>query len=154
MIKKKGIFSVIDGYVETNEVLDMIDTLPDGQYNILIYDNKKNRTLPQLKYLCGVVLHAISEQHPDHPSINAMYRYYEEKFAPTHICNINGQRFSYQDLKNEKAIEVNEVIGKIIHHATTQLGVVIPSVEDVKTPGSKEAYIEAYVEMWKNVINQ
>ena len=55
MIKKKGAFEVNDGYAETEEVLNAIDTLPDGQYNYLIYDNKKNRTLPQLKYLCGVV---------------------------------------------------------------------------------------------------
>ena len=154
MIKKKGAFEVNDGYAEIEEVQNAIDTLPDGQYNFLIYDNKKNRTLPQLKYLCGVVLHAISEQLPEHPSINALYRYYEQKFSPTHICQFNGQRFSYQDLKNEKAIEVNDVIDKIIHHATTQLGVTVPSVEDVKSPGSQDLYADAYIEVWKNVINQ
>lgn len=154
MIKKKSTFDINDGCAEINEVLDIIDTLPDGHYNVLVYDDKKNRALPQLKYLCGVVLHAISEQLEEHPSINALYRYYEERFSPLRVCQINGQRFSYRDLKNEKAIEVNEVIEKIIHHATTQLGITIPSVEDMKTPGAKELYVDAYVEMWKNIINQ
>ena len=38
-----------------------------GDYTILIMDDTKNKSLPQLKYLFGVVLKTISEQLPTHP---------------------------------------------------------------------------------------
>lgn len=154
MIKKRGTFEVHNGRIDAEEIFDVLEQLPDGQYNYMVYDNNKNRSLPQLKYLCGVVLHAISEQLPEHPTINALYRYYEEKFAPSHVCNLQGQEFHYQDLKNETSTEVNDIIVKIIHHATTQLGVHIPTIDDMKLPGAKELYTDAYAEMWKLIMNK
>jgi hypothetical protein len=154
MIKKKGLINIYDDGADTNKLLDDVDTLPNGEYSYYILDNKKNRALPQLKYLFGVVLKTISDKLDEHPSVDALYRYYEQKFAPTQCCIIDGAKFEYFDLKNTKAIEMNEVIEKIIHHATSQWGIVIPTLEEMKEAEAKEGYIGAYTEMWKNYFNQ
>lgn len=124
--------------------------LPDGNYNYLIFDNKRNRPLPQLKYLFGVVLKSISDALPGHPPVDALYRYFEEAFAPIHSCIICGEKFEYFDLKSETSTEVDDVIQRIIHHAKTQLGIEIPDKESMKMPEAKELYTDAYAEIWKS----
>jgi hypothetical protein len=151
MINKKGVITVCENYTVYDELINSVNSLPTGKYNYLIYDDKKNRSLPQLKYLFGVVLKTISDTLPEHPPVDALYRYFEGLYAPVHVCNLNGQRFEYVDLKNEKSIEMNEVISKIIHHSTTQWGIAIPTQDFIKSSGAKEAYIGAYAEMWQNV---
>lgn len=151
MIKSKGIIMVQDDYADMKEFKDSLDNLPDGEYGYLLFDKQKNRSLPQLKYLFGVVLKTISENLPDHPSIDALYRYFEEIYAPIHTCYINGEKYEYFDLKNEKSIEMDDVIEKIIHHATNQWNISILSKEEIKASEAREPYMDAYSEMWKNL---
>ena len=138
-------------YADMKEFKDSLDNLPDGEYGYLLFDKQKNRSLPQLKYLFGVVLKTISENLPDHPSIDALYRYFEEIYAPIHTCYINGEKYEYFDLKNEKSIEMDDVIEKIIHHATNQWNISILSKEEIKASEARDPYMDAYSEMWKNL---
>ena len=151
MIKQNGSFDVHNNRAEIEELLDFVDTLPDGKYDYIILDKYKNRALPQLKYLFGVVLKAISDGLPNHPQVDALYRWFEEVYAPIHVCNIEGQKFEYVDLKNETSVEMDNVIQKIIHHATSEWGIKIPDRDYMKTPEAKELYADAYLEMWKRV---
>lgn len=150
MIKKKGVVSVHAGNAETGELLDSVATLPDGEYSFFIYDNEKNRPLPQLKYLFGVVLKTISDKLPGHPTVEALYRYFEEIYAPIHTTYINGEKFEYFDLKSEKSIEMDDVIDMIVRHAASQWNITIPKRDKLSAPEAKELYADAYVEMWKN----
>lgn len=149
MIKKKGIINVYEGSADINELQGAVDSLPDGEFGFLIYDNSKNRSLPQLKYLFGVVLKTISEKLNSHPTPGALYRYFEEVYAPIHKSNIQGEEFEYFDLKNEKSIELDSVIEMIIRHAADQLGITIPTREEIREAQAREPYAEAYAETWK-----
>lgn len=151
MIHSKGIIEVHNGYADTNELLDSVDDLPEGQYGYILFDKEKNRSLPQLKYLFGVVLKTISEQLPDHPTVDALYRYFEELYAPILFCEINGEKYEYFDLKHAKSIEMDDVIAKIIHHAATEWEITMPSRDELKTAGATEAYVGAYAAMWENL---
>lgn len=149
MIKKKGIINVYEGSADINELQGAVDSLPDGEFGFLIYDNSKNRSLPQLKYLFGVVLKTISEKLDSHPTPGALYRYFEEVYAPIHKSNIQGEEFEYFDLKNEKSIELDSVIEMIIQHAADQWGITIPTREEIREAQACEPYAEAYAETWK-----
>lgn len=153
MIKKRGSFDLHNNEALPTELLQSVENLPEGRYNFFIYDDKKNAALPQLKYLFGIALKAISDALPDHPPVNALYRYFEEVFAPLHSCTINGEKFDYFDLKAEKSVEVNSVIDSIIHHATSQWGITIKERDLLKLPEAVEAYSDASVEMWKNTLH-
>lgn len=149
MIKIKGVVEVQDNNAGFKELVDLLDNLPNGEYEYLIYDKLKNRSLPQLKYLFGVVLKTISNGLPDHPPVDALYRYFEEVYAPIHTCKIQGEKYEYFDLKNEKSIEMDDVIERIIHHAATQWNIKIPTKEEIREAEARELYIDAYAEMWK-----
>lgn len=149
MMKKKGIINVYDGSADINELQRSVDKLSDGEYAFFIFDNSKNRSLPQLKYLFGVVLKTISQKLDSHPSPEALYRYFEEVYAPIHKSNIQGEEFEYFDLKNEKSIELDNVIEMIIQHATDQWGIKIPTKEEIREAEAREPYAEAYAETWK-----
>lgn len=151
MIKAKGLIEVLNDNADTKELIDSVDNLPDGEYGFLIFDKQKNRSLPQLKYLFGVVLKTISDNLDDHPPVDALYRYFEEIYAPINTCNIQGEKYDFFDLKNEKSIEMDDVIERIIHHATTTWGITIPSKDEIKAPEASEAYMGAYADMWKNL---
>lgn len=133
----------------TNETLAIVEKLKDGDYTVLILDDAKNRSLPQLKYLFGIVLKTISEQLSTHPPVDALYRYFEELYAPIHVCNLpNGEKFEYFNLKNEKAAQMNEVIERIIHHAKTEFGIDIMAKTKTSMPEAKELWAGAYTEQW------
>lgn len=154
MIKKKGSIEIHNGEARLNELLDSVETLKDGKYSFIIFNEaKKNPALPQLKYLFGVVLSTISEKLPNHPPVEALYRYFESIYAPLHTCEIGGDVFEYVNLKNEKAVEVDNVIADIIHHATSQWGIQIVDSDVIRTPEAQEAYEDAYIEMWKKTLN-
>ena len=85
-IKTKGIISIIEGEPSLNEFNENLTRLPDGEYGFLLFDKEKSKVLPQLKYLNGIVLKMISDEHPDHPSVSALYRYFEELYAPILNC--------------------------------------------------------------------
>ena len=76
---------VQDNKAAKQEIELAIGNLKDGDYTILIMDDTKNKSLPQLKYLFGVVLKTISEQLPTHPPVDALYRYFEEIYKL--VCN-------------------------------------------------------------------
>ena len=151
MIKCKGIINVQNDDADTQELMDSVRELGDGEYGYLLFDKEKNKALPHLKYLFGVVLKAISDGLPDHPPVDALYRYFEEIYAPIRTCEIRGEKYEYFDLKNEKSIEVNDIIEKIIHHATTEWGIKeILKRDDLKTPEAKAPYLDAYASQWDN----
>lgn len=140
---------VQDNKACTEAVNLAFDKLKDGGYTVLIFDDTNNRSLPHLKYLFGVVLKEISDQLPTHPPVDALYRYFEEIYAPTHVCDLpNGEKYEYFSLKNEKAIEMNEVIERIIHHAKTEWNIDVTQKDETKIPGAKELWAGAYASQW------
>ena len=150
MIKSKGII-IVNGNADTQELLASVESLKDGEYGYLIFDKERNKALPHLKYLFGIVLKNISEGLPGHPPVDALYRYFEEIYAPLRTCEICGKKYEYFDLKNEKANEVNDVIEMIIHHAETEWGICgIPPRDELKAPEAKELYAETYASQWEN----
>lgn len=152
MIRSKGIINIQNGGADTQELIGSVEELKDGEYGYLLFDKERNKTLPHLKYLFGIVLKAISDDLPDHPPVDSLYRYFEEVYAPMHTCNIHGEKYEYFDLKNEKSIEVNDVIEKIIRHAETEWGITgILTRDELKAPEAKELYAEAYASQWENL---
>lgn len=140
---------VQDGKVLNDAMTLVSERLKDGDYTVLIMDDNRNRSLPQLKYLFGVVLKTISDQLPEHPSVDALYRYFEEVYAPLHTCNLpRGEKFDYFDLKNEKASEVSKFIESIVHHATTEWGIQILPRDEINKPEAKELWAGAYTNQW------
>lgn len=152
MIRSKGIVEVHDDYVDTSELLEAVDVLPNGEYGYLLFDKNKNRSLPQLKFLFGYILKTLSEELEGHPEPEALYSYFEELYAPIHSCKIPGEAyiFEYFDLKNEPATEMDFVINKIIHHAKTEWGIDLLTREGLKAAEAAELYAGAYAETWKN----
>ena len=152
MIKSKGIINISNGDADTKELLDSVGELKDGEYGYLLFDKERNKALPHLKYLFGIVLKTISDGLADHPPVDALYRYFEEIYAPIRTCEILGEKYEYFDLKNEKSIEVNDVIEKIIHHAATEWGITgILKRDELKAPEAKEPYLGAYASQWDNL---
>lgn len=152
MIKKRGSFAIHKEGSDLGELKDSVENLPTGDYEFLIYDKFKNRSLPQLKYLFGVVLKTISDELPNHPPIDALYRWFEQVYAPLHSCIIEGETFEYVDLKNENSVEVDSVIQRIIHHAHQEWGIRIPEKDILKAPEARELYTDAYAEVWKCIL--
>ena len=153
MIRAKGIIQVHNGYADTDELLDSVDELPDGEFGYLLFDKQKNRSLPQLKFLFGYLLKTLSEELPGNPSSEALYSYFEEIYAPIHSCKIPGEEeeFEYFDLKNEPAAEMDFVIQKIIHHAMSEWNIDLISRDRLKSAEAAEAYAGAYADQWKNL---
>ena len=153
MIRAKGIVEVREGYADTDELLDSVDLLPNGEYGYLLFDKQKNRSLPQLKFLFGYLLKTLSEELNGHPEPEALYRYFEELYAPIHVCNIPGEAEQYQyfDLKNENAAEMDFVIEKIIHHAKSEWNVDLLTRDALKASEAQAPYADAYADTWKNL---
>ena len=152
MIRSKGIVEVHEGYADTSERTESVGILPDGEYGYLLFDKNKNRSLPQLKFLFGYILKTLSEELDGHPEPEALYRYFEELYAPIHSCKIPGEDmvFEYFDLKNEPTTEMDYVINKIIHHAKTEWSIDLLTREGIKAAEAAELYAGAYADTWKN----
>lgn len=146
MIKGKGSIKKYDGVLMKQELDSALKKLPDSidGYDFLIYDHKANRALPNLTYLFSVVLKQISEQLPDHPSPLALYRYFEDIFAPEHTCTINGKEYTYFDLKNEKSIDFGKVVEKIVEFAQKRWNITIISKDELKSAEAREFFAKAY----------
>lgn len=153
MIKERGVLIVQDGHVYSQWLRNSLNKLPDGDYEYWVIGQGKFPPLPQLKYLNGVVLKTISERLPGNPPIGALYRYFEQLYAPVHICEIQGVQFTYRDLKSEKSNEMDNVIEHIVRHAAAVWGIQIQSRSEVSASEDKEPYMDAYNEMWKNLPN-
>ncbi len=147
MIKAKGQFRKIAGTLQKNDLDVELEKLPDGEnFKFLIVDDKPNRVLPQLTYLFSVLLKAISDQLPEHPSTSALYRYFEDEFAPLHTCIINGEQYEYCDLKREKAVDVGNFIERVAEFAQKEWHLVIPENNDLRKPENNELYSQAYLQ--------
>lgn len=72
MLRSQARLIVQDGRAANQEVDWAIGSLKDGDYTVLILDDAKNKSLPQLKYLFGVVLKSVSDQLPSHPPVDAL----------------------------------------------------------------------------------
>lgn len=149
-ILKKGLVFVNRRKPDLFEINKELASLPDGEYSFFICDKKKNKTLPRLKYLYGVVLKTISEEHPEHPPVDVMYRKFEKMFAPTRETRIFNSSFKYQDLKNCTSEELDEVIQKIIWFAGENLGIENIDRLSLKDPIYTEPYVDAYNDQWKD----
>lgn len=156
MIRSKGIVEVHEGYADISELKEAVDILPDGEYGYLLFDKKKNRSLPQLKFLFGYVLKTLSEELEGHPDPEALYSYFEEIYAPIHRCKIPGEAkmFEYFDLKNEPAAEMDYVINEIIHHAKQEWGIDLLTRDQLKAAEAQELYAGAYADTWKNYLRK
>lgn len=149
MLRSQARLIVQDGRAANQEIDWSIGSLEDGDYTVLFMDDTKNKSLPQLKYLFGVVLKSVSEQLPTHPPVDALYRYFEEIYAPMHTCNLpDGEKYDYFNIKNEKASEVNEFIESIVHHVSTEWGIKVMPKDKTKLPEAKELWAGAYTEQW------
>lgn len=157
MIKGKGIILRVAGNTFYRDFTDACDKLPEnGEFQFVICDEKKNRNLPFLSYLFSVVLNYISDALPNKPGTTALYRFFEEMFAPIHSSEINGKQYLYRDLKSEKASDVNDVIEKIVEYALENWGIEVPRQEDMKDPANRELYSQAYLNQevdWSNYIS-
>jgi hypothetical protein len=81
---------------------------------------------------------------PDHPTTTALYKYFEDLFAPPHTCTINGQEYEYWQLKDEKASDVDKVIEKIIQYAKKEWNIDVVDKEELRSPENREFFASAY----------
>ena len=157
MIKGKGRIRKICGALQKKELEEALDKLPDGEnYKFLIVDDKPNRQLPQLTYLFSVLLSAISQQLPGKPGTEALYRYFEDMFAPLHTCNINGEVYEWTDLKREKSNDIGKFIERVAEHARKKWGLEIPDIEGCRLPENSELFSRAYLKQeadWSKFIS-
>ena len=154
---KKGKFRKFNGQLLDDELKAVYDKLPDNkEYVFVIADEGKNRNLPYLTYLFSVVLKYLSDKLPDHPSTTALYKYFEDMYAPIHTCTVNGEQFEYCELKSEKSIDVNNFIERVVEYASKNWGIEVPRNETLAKPENRELYSQAYLKQdidWNSVIS-
>ncbi len=154
---KKGKFRKFNGKLIADELNSVCDKLADNQeYVFAIADFGKARNLPYTTYLFSVVLTYLSQTLPDHPSTIALYKYFEDMYAPIHTCTINGEQFKYCELKSEKAIDVNNFIERVVEYASTEWGIEVPRNETMAKPENRELCSQAYIKQdvdWSSVIS-
>ena len=145
MIKAQGKVRLLGGILHDKELDAAIDKMKDGdEWEFLFVDHTSNRMLPHLTYLFSVVLKCISDQLPDHPSTKVLYRYFEAKFAPRHTEMVNGEQFTYCDLKSEKAVDVNIFIERVVEFVQKHWNIEVVSNESLRDPENREFYSLAY----------
>lgn len=154
---KKGKFRKFNGRILDDELETVCDKLPDNnEYVFVIADEGKNRNLPYLTYLFSVVLKYLSDSLPDHPSTTALYKFFEDMYAPLHTCTVNGEQFEYCELKSEKSIDVNNFIERVVEYASKNWGIEVPRNEVLAKPENRELYSQAYLKQdidWNSVIS-
>lgn len=157
MIKGQGKLRKVGGILYDKELKESLKKLPDNEnYIFQIVDDTKNRNLPSLAYLFSVVLKFISDKLPDHPSTDALYRYFEDCFAPLHTCLINGEEFEYTNLKGERQADVSDFIERVVEYAYKKWNIIVPTSEELRDPSMREAYCKAYRNQeidWRNFIS-
>ncbi len=154
---KKGKFSKFNGKLIADELEAVCDKLADNSdYIFAIADSGKVRNLPYTTYLFSVVLTYLSKTLPDHPKPIALYKYFEDMYAPIHTCTINGKQFEYYELKSEKVIDVNNFIERVVEYASKEWGIEVPRNETMAKPENRELYSQAYLKQdvdWSSVIS-
>lgn len=146
MIKGKGKIRKIGGVLQKQELDEALDKLKDNidGYDFLLYDHKSNRQLPNLTYLFSVVLKQISDELPDHPSTTALYKYFEEILAPEHTCTINGEEYTYFDLKNEKSIDFGKTVERIAKYVQKHWNITLIGKDELRDAEAREFFAKAY----------
>lgn len=152
-IISKGLIVVKDGQADTEELLDCVgkmENCPDGEFGFLLFDKEQNRLLPKLKHLFGVVFQTISEEHPDHPPVNALYNFFEDRFCPRLSCMIDGRMFEFLDMKTLPSVDFDSVVEDIISYAQREWHIDILDRIEAKNNGSCAAtpYHNAYATQW------
>lgn len=105
MIKGKGKLTKVAGHTVYDEFKAACEKLPDNDdYLFVICDNTKNRNLPFLSYFFSVVLKYISDALPDHPGTTALYKFFEDMFAPIHTSNIMASNSDIVSLNRRKQV--------------------------------------------------
>ena len=157
MMKAKGKFRKIGGILYDKELRQSIKDLPDNEnYLFFFCDDRKNRNLPSLSYLFSVVLKYISDNLPDHPTTESLYKYFEDMFAPVHTCSINGEVFKYTDAKREKQSDFNDFIERIIDYSWREWKIDVPDNDELRDPEHREFYVQAYAQQeidWNRFIS-
>ena len=157
MIKGKGKISKVAGHVVVDEFNAACQKLPDNDdYLFVICDNTRNKNLPYISYLFSVVIKYLSDALPDHPHPTAIYKFFEDMYAPIHTTTINGEQFEYCELKSEKARDVNDVIEKIVEYASKEWGIEIPRQDALADPELRELHSQAYLNQevdWSSFIS-
>ena len=157
MIRGKGKLTKVAGHTVIDEFTAACQKLPDNDdYLFVICDNTRNRNLPYLSYFFSVVLRYLSDALPDHPSTTALYKFFEDMFAPIHTSTINGEQFEYCELKSEKVRDVNDVIEKVVEYALNEWGIEVPRQEKLKEPEMRELHSQAYLNQevdWSSFIS-
>lgn len=157
MQKGHGTIRKVCGELHDDELQKACGKLPDNrEYDFLIVDHEKNRKLPYMQYLFAIVFPFLSQALPDKPDKKALYKYFEDMFAPVHTCTINGEQFEYCDLKTEKTVDVNNFIEKVVEYALKKWGIEIPNLEFFEKPESRDFYSQAYLNQdlaWNSVIS-
>lgn len=157
MIRGKGKLTKVAGNCFCDEFTSACEKLPDGEdYLFVITDNTKNRALPALTYLFSVVLTYVANSLSEKPSTTALYKYFEDMFAPIHTSVINGKTFEYVELKSEKVSDINDVTERIIEYVSQEWGIEVPRNETMKDPRLRELYSQAYLNQeadWSNYLS-
>lgn len=157
MLKGNGKFRIADGIAydrELRECIKKLQSKKDNEYIFVIMDNTKNRSLGNLKYLFAV-LKRISDGLPDHPTVDQLYRYFSDIFAPVHCCTINNESYEYYDLKSERSVDLGIVNEKIIQYAQKHWGITVPTIEELRDPEHAELYAAAHedlLEQWSEFL--
>ena len=155
--KMSGGFSVVQGTLLTGKFNQELAQLGDGDYKYYIENVKKNSFLPYSNYLFSVILPFLSEALPDHPDKTALYKYFEDTYAPLHKTTINGEEFEWVDLKTEKAIYVQDFIEKILKHAKKFWNIEVPETGEFSKAEQFEAKAQAAIGAqvdWARFISQ
>lgn len=151
MILVKGVINLSTDRIMDDEYQEAISHLKDGEYGFIIFDKKTNKLLPILKYLNGVVLKGISDALPRHPPVEALYRFFENKFCSDETCIIDDDEIGeihYRSLKSLPTAEIAEIIDQIILFAKEKWGVDLLSRKDLKEVANSEPYLDAYANSW------
>lgn len=157
MTIKTGKLRKVGGILYNKELKAALSQLGDNEnYIFYIADDKRNRNLPNLSYLFSVVLKYISDKLPEHPPTEALYRYFEQKFALVHTCLINGKEFKYTDAKREKSSDVNDFIERVVEFSRKEWGIEIPDNDELRDPENREFYVQAHAQAeidWNSFIS-
>jgi hypothetical protein len=155
VIKKHGTIRIQGDTRDLTELNDALAQLKDDEYLFVFANKDKNRAMNKLVYFHSVVLRTIAEKlaekNPDSDPAPpmALYRYFEELFAPIHTCKVNEKEYDYFDLKSENASEIGMVIEKTIQYVKKKWGIHVPTEEELNTAPYYKMYAEAYMNQWK-----
>lgn len=144
---------VVQGGVTYTEALQRnLQRLADGNYRCLVLDNAPNKALPFLKYLFGVVLKDLSDKTGI--PVDALYKYFEDKFAPVRHAKIDGRIFEYKNIKDEGSQTLRDFTEKITTFAEEEWGIKVMERDALKAPEATAPYAEAYTDQWKSFFNK